>query len=370
MPQRADTQSLAEPRPRVLLLTGAGLGWPERDVLARLIAEDQLPDLLTSHLYATPVDEAYLTTESGLGGRLLRRLPLPLAQAVAALRDRRDYDLVLTWSEPATYLLALLVLITRVQITHVSVHSWISKPKKALPLRLLHAGITRIVVPPPTQRRFALEVLRLPPHKLPTARWSVDLRFWRPVDAMTDVISCVGREMRDYATLIEAVGRTHVPCHIAAGAVRAVGNPWWDRIDGRLPDNVTVGVRRGAELRELYAHSRFTVVPLLPSDTDNGVTAILESFAMGTPVICTQTRGQVGVVQDGVNGLLVPAGSPEALRAAILRLWNDPAECLRLGQNARRFVEERHSVDQWVAALTGRAVEPAWDRDRGSDRRA
>jgi glycosyltransferase involved in cell wall biosynthesis len=336
--------------------------------MERLIAQDRLPDLLSSHLHATPVDEAYLAKEGGLPGRVLRRLPLPLAQALVALRERRRYDVVMTWSEPATYLLASLLLLTRARTTHVSVHSWISKPKKAVPLRLLHAGITRIVVPPPTQRRFALRVLRLPPHKLPAARWSVDLDFWRPFEETTDTISCVGREMRDYPTLIEAVRGTDVPCHIAAGAARAVDNPWWDRIDASLPSNVTVGARRGTELRELYARSRFTVVPLLPSYTDNGVTAILESFAMGTPVICTETQGQVDVVEDGVNGLLVPAGSPEALRSAILRLWNDPAECARLGKNGRRFVEEKHSVDQWVSALLGQPVEPGPDRGTGRRR--
>ena len=343
-------------RPRVLMLAGPGLGWPERDDLVRRIRDDELPDVLTAHLHATPVDEAYLLAQPGRWGRLLRHVPMSLAQALVALRERRNYEVVLTWNEPATYILALLILLTRARMTHVSVHSWISKPKKALPLRLLHRGITRVVIPPPTQRQFALRVLRLPAHKIPAARWGVDLRFWRPRGDSTDVVSCVGREMRDYVTFVDAVRAIDVPCHIAAGAVRDVDNPWWKRFDGDVPANVTIGERRGKDLRDLYARSRFIVVPLLPSDTDNGITTILESFAMGKPVICTRTQGQVGVVEDGVNGLLVPAGSPHALQSAILRLWNDPDECRRLGENGRRFVEDNHSFDQWVSVLAVETV--------------
>lgn len=346
--------SPADP-PRVLLLGSSGLGWPAREELERRIAADEVPDLLTLHLHATPVDEAYLQRCPGPRGSVLRLLPLPVAQALVALREREAYDVVLTWSEPATYVLALLVLLTRSDLQHVSVHSWISKPKKAVPLKLLHRGIRRMVVPPATQHAFALRWLRLPAAKLPDAAWGVDLRFWRadrPLTAeTTDTISCVGREMRDYPTLVDALRGTDLPCHIAPGALRAADNPWLSRLDTELPRNVTLGTRRGRQLRELYARSRFTVVPLLPSHTDNGVTAILESFAMARPVICTRTPGQVGTVQHGVNGLLVPPHDPQALREAMLRLWDDPEECARLGANARAWVEEHHSLLQWEAAL-------------------
>jgi glycosyltransferase involved in cell wall biosynthesis len=157
--------------------------------------------------------------------------------------------------------------------------------------------------------------------------------------------------MRDYRTLVEALRPTGLRCHIAAGSLRSAHNPWLSRLDVELPDSITLSSLPAPDLRELYARSRFTVVPLLPSHTDNGITAILESFAMAKPVVVTRTPGQVGVVQHGVNGLLVPPGSPEALRAAVERLWNDPDECARMGRNARRWVEEHHTPQQWLAAF-------------------
>ena len=336
---------------RVVLLTGTGLHWPDRDELRRQIRDDERPDVLTQHFDPLLVDEAHLRTLPGVRGAALRRLPLPVAQAAVAFSLRHSCRFVLTWSEPATLLYALLLVLSRSDAPHVSVHCWITKAKKAVPLRLLQRGITRLVVPAPTQRRFLLRTLRVPADKVPEVRWPVDVRFWRPDPRRTELISAVGREMRDYPTLVEAVRGLPIPCRIAPGAVRDVANPWLSRLGDDLPDTVTLHDLRGAELRELYARSRFTVVPLLPGDSDNGITAILESFAMGRPVICTRTAGQVGVVQDGVNGLLVPPGDPAALRAAVLRLWHDPDECDRLGANGRRLVEQEHTLEQWTSAV-------------------
>jgi len=70
------------------------------------------------------------------------------------------------------------------------------------------------------------------------------------------------------------------------------------------------------ELRDLYARSRFVVAPLVPSESDNGVTVILEAMVMGKPVVCSRTRGQVDVVQDGVTGIYVPGDAVAVERTA------------------------------------------------------
>ena len=48
-------------------------------------------------------------------------------------------------------------------------------------------------------------------------------------------------------------------------------------------------------------------------------TVLLESIAAGVPVVATRVSGTVELVQDQVNGLLVPPEDPEALASAILR---------------------------------------------------
>jgi glycosyltransferase involved in cell wall biosynthesis len=118
---------------------------------------------------------------------------------------------------------------------------------------------------------------------------------------------------------------------------------------GPLPESITVSRLSPVELRALYARSRFVVIPLLESDSDNGLTVLLEAMAMGKAVICSRIKGQVDVIQEGVTGIFVPQGDPEALRAAILRLWNDPEEAERMGRAGRKFVEENTTWDSFVA---------------------
>ena len=56
---------------------------------------------------------------------------------------------------------------------------------------------------------------------------------------------------------------------------------------------------------------------------------------MGKPVICSRTRGQVDVIEEGVTGLFVPVGDEKALRAAMLELWHDPARARDGASRAR-----------------------------------
>lgn len=105
------------------------------------------------------------------------------------------------------------------------------------------------------------------------------------------------------------------------------------------------------ELRKLYSRCRFLVISLLLTDSDNGQTAILEAMAMGKPVICTRVEGQVDVIQDGITGIYVLQGDPEAMHKAIVDLWDDPERADRMGRDARRFIEEHHTADQLAEAV-------------------
>src|SRR5207302_11119900 len=62
---------------------------------------------------------------------------------------------------------------------------------------------------------------------------------------------------------------------------------------------------------------------LLSSSWENFPHTVVEALAVGTPVIATRTGGVAEVVEDGRNGLLVPAGDAEALAAAVRRYFGD-----------------------------------------------
>jgi glycosyltransferase involved in cell wall biosynthesis len=191
-------------------------------------------------------------------------------------------------------------------------------------------------------------------HKAIEIPWSIDEQFWQSASgAKPDMICSTGREMRDFETLIKALDGTGIRCHIAARLVRGKNDRWrqalgdvGDKTD--LPGNVTIGSKTPVELRELYARSRFVVLPLYPSDTDNGITCLLEAWSMSRPVICSQIDGQRDAIDDGQNGLFVPVRDAEALRKAIVDLWNRPDEATRMGVEGRQAVEKYRRLERFA----------------------
>lgn len=337
-----------------LLMVSAGLGWPDRAGFGRREAADEYPRTLPflQALNADVLDERFLASAPARRRVAYRSLGVNLAQVFEAYAVRKRYDVIVSWAEHLGLPLAGLFRLTRAKTPHVSIFSWISKPKKARILKAVHRSIDRIILMSSAQRDFAVDRLRIPAEKIALLRWPVDEHFWRPLGGTEDIISTVGREMRDFGTLIEALRGTEIPCHIAAGGQLDVGkqDSWIGDIGGSadLPPSVTIGPMKFAELRRLYDRSRFVVIPLYPTDTDNGTTSILEAMAMGKAVICTRVDGQRDVIQEGHTGLFVPPRDPRALREAIEYLWSHPDEAAAMGRNGRARVERYHSLDSWI----------------------
>jgi len=76
---------------------------------------------------------------------------------------------------------------------------------------------------------------------------------------------------------------------------------------------------------------------VMPSLSEAHSMALLEATAMGKPVVATAVGGNPDTVQAGVTGLLVPPGSAEDLRDALLRLLTEPGLSERLGRAALDF---------------------------------
>jgi glycosyltransferase involved in cell wall biosynthesis len=70
----------------------------------------------------------------------------------------------------------------------------------------------------------------------------------------------------------------------------------------------------------------------------------LEALSTGLPVLASRIGGIPEYVEDGQTGYLFAPGDYEALATLIGRLHEHPAECRRLGVNARTSAVERFSV--------------------------
>ena len=67
---------------------------------------------------------------------------------------------------------------------------------------------------------------------------------------------------------------------------------------------------------------------------------------MGLPVIATRVGGSVDQVVEGVTGLLVPPGDPEALAEAIGKLMQDPEWRRRMSRAATDRIREHFSLTE------------------------
>ena len=70
---------------------------------------------------------------------------------------------------------------------------------------------------------------------------------------------------------------------------------------------------------------------------------LIEAMSCGKPVIASNIGGPTEIVQNEVNGLLVPSGNPEALAEKIMMLANDENARRRMGARARETVLARFS---------------------------
>jgi colanic acid/amylovoran biosynthesis glycosyltransferase len=87
---------------------------------------------------------------------------------------------------------------------------------------------------------------------------------------------------------------------------------------------------------------------LLSSVSEGISNAVLEAMACGLPVVTTDCGGLHEVVNDGVEGFVVPVREPSIMGAALVKLSFDPGLRAEMGRCARERVVQRFSVDQQI----------------------
>lgn len=87
---------------------------------------------------------------------------------------------------------------------------------------------------------------------------------------------------------------------------------------------------------------------VLSSRSEGTPMVLLEAMSMGIPVIATSVGGIPDVVQDGIDGRLVPSESPEALAAAIGAFLVDPEAARTLGEQGRERLRRDFSHSAWL----------------------
>ncbi|MCB0208315.1 MAG: glycosyltransferase family 4 protein [Anaerolineae bacterium] len=319
---------------------------------------------LAQHLDADLLDYVAARKRTGRFGALLETIGGPnVMLAWACFQQRKRYSIMLTDGEQVGIPLACLLKYAGLGISpqHVMIGHILSVPKKMLffDWLKLQSHIHTFVVYSSWQKQFIQDRWHVSPERVKLTPFMVDAHFFKPDQAdgpsflsahplgQQPLICSVGLEFRDYPTLLAAVREQPVEVMIAAAS------PWSKRSDTTsdqtIPSNVTVQRFTHLELRNLYAASRFVVIPLYNVNFQAGITAILEAMAMEKAVICSQVPGQTDVIVNSETGLYVPPQDPQALQNAISYLLNHPAEAERMGKNGRRFVEQVANLESYVS---------------------
>jgi len=210
----------------------------------------------------------------------------------------------------------------------------------------------------------------IPASKLATVPYGVDSTQYRPMPRTDSVfrILFVGTLSirKGVPYLLDAVSGLHWPN--AELALRGSQTPESAELlknyRGTIPF-VLAPPRPRSQLKYLYSNASVLV---LPSIEDAFGLVIGQALACGTPVITTTHTGGPDVIEDGVNGFIVPPGNAAALRNALATAYEDPDRLAAMGREARRRVEQAHGWREYgdgVLAAFDRALRARAREDRG-----
>jgi len=107
----------------------------------------------------------------------------------------------------------------------------------------------------------------------------------------------------------------------------------------------TPGVEYLGHVDDMPALLAQTDIVVLPSYREGTPRILVEAAAAGKPIVATNIGGCRGLVQDGVNGLLVPVRDVPALVAALRRLLVDGALRTKFGRAGRLIFEAGFSEE-------------------------
>lgn len=110
-------------------------------------------------------------------------------------------------------------------------------------------------------------------------------------------------------------------------------------------------VRFLGEVSDVPGVLREASVYVQPSYQEGMPNSVLEAMACGLPIVASRVSGNEDLVVHEHNGLLVPAGDPDALAAAIERVLGNRELARSMGEASRDFVVARYSVPAVVAEL-------------------
>jgi len=203
-----------------------------------------------------------------------------------------------------------------------------------------------------------------PARKLITVPYGVDLYSFQPLPRRDEVFRVIFAGSMSLRKGVHYLLRAFSELRLSNAELWLVGpklpeiEPFFRlyegsyRYFGRLPQG---------KLCELYSQcSVFAICSI-----EEGMATVQpQAMACGLPLICTTNTGGADLIEDGVEGFVLPIRDVDALKESILYLHQNSDDCLQMGQRARLRACSALTWDDYGAAMS-RAFERALEEARG-----
>lgn len=271
----------------------------------------------------------------------------PFIQAVRLLKSRKQFDVVLTMGPRPSLIYGICCGLLRLDSKQVLTEIFLDEDQpaslvwriKTRLFRWVARRATGILTNSSPEIGFIADRFDIPEERLRYVPMHTTIDHPAICTCHDGPVLSIGRTLRDVATLLEAAP------HFGRPLVMVLGRT--DPLPPSIPE--TVRIKREIPLDQVHEDMRkasLMVIPLLPALRSTGQVVMLESMAMGTPVVATRAAGTVDYIRDGENGLLVEPGDATALAQAVRRLLENPDEADRLGKQALEDVQSLWLPDQ------------------------
>jgi glycosyltransferase involved in cell wall biosynthesis len=96
------------------------------------------------------------------------------------------------------------------------------------------------------------------------------------------------------------------------------------------------------EKSEVYYYLRKSSIFILISQYEGLSYALLEAMSIGIPVLVSNAEGNLGIIEDGINGKIVPLDKLNALDSYVQDMLNDPLKLSKLAMGAHETIKKHY----------------------------
>jgi glycosyltransferase involved in cell wall biosynthesis len=296
------------------------------------------------------------------------RFDLPRFVALARLVRQHEVGLIhghLFGPSYSASLLGLLMKLPVVCTLHGQVDLQPEERFKRIKFGLLNRGASRLVFVSESLRRFFLgtgllrsEITAVIPNGVDAARFNrLPDRSLRAAFGASDgdfLVGSVGniRPAKSYDVLLRAAALLRARSVNYRFVVVGDADSEWGLSLRSLCEELDLAdcVSFPGYLRDVAPALNAFDVYAITSQSEGFSISTVEAMAAGLPVVATRCGGPEEIIDDGITGILVDNGSPEAVAAAIEGLRINGRWRRELGDAARTAVQQKFTIDAHLHA--------------------